>query len=137
MNSTRYDLKQNWSDPYERNRERRQCPRVKTRLSCMIRAPHAEIPGHYNVGNGITEDISATGIRLYTRHQLKPGMRIQIKIPTGRCEWECFPTDFRGEAQVIRVEPVGEDYSRVTLSFGAGFRDNMDFPAFMGYLLAS
>jgi PilZ domain len=125
-----YDVDRAWDDPFDHQNERRGAARcrVPIRMEISADAPDGKRRGH---GPGIVEDISLTGACVATKHELKPGQRIEVTVPTETFrEGLCVPDEFEGTAEVTRVR-VGEGrVHHVGIRFGGELAESIEFAMF-------
>ena len=127
----RYDVKESWDDPFEHHDERRTAPRYRVRLKLSIEVDSPERGGRLH-GPGIVRDISHTGTRLVTKHELTPGQRVSLDIPTASAGDEvCLPESFAGSAEVLRVERGEGGCAEVVFRFGENLFEDMEFALFL------
>lgn len=132
----RYDTNAVWSDPFEPKPEnRRVAERFRFRLKTAIKAEDKAVkegPPRILVGPGIIRNLSVTGAWLITKHQLTPGQRIVIAIPTKRfAVAEYLPAMFIGPAEVVRTKPDTENRIWAGVRFGDPLTQNMEFVTFI------
>lgn len=127
-----YDLNADWDDPYDRRPEARNVGRFSTKFRVKI---YVETPRGTLVGPGIVNDLSISGMCLVTKHELKRGQRITVKIPTAVCPDSMgMPRAFTGQADTVRIKNLGENRSLVALKFLPELSENMEFVVFLDYL---
>lgn len=133
----RYDTNAAWSDPFEPKPNQRQSERFKFRLKLSIKAQGDTNPPRILVGPGIVRNLSIGGAWLITKHQLTPGQRITIAVPTKRfAVAEYLPAMFIGPAEVVRTKPDTEGRIWAGVRFGDTLTQNMEFAAFIQGLYA-
>lgn len=126
----RYETSTTWDDPFEPRKENRIAARFAAplRLKLAVHDPKRKcrLVCHGNVVN-----MSRVGALVRTRHQVKPGMRISVAVPTKLCEnTVCLPRVFVGSAEVMRVNYDREGISVVALRFGTELSQSMEFALF-------
>jgi hypothetical protein len=127
---TRYDTNDRWEDPFEPRQERRVAKRFAAPLRVKISVHDPKLKCRL-VCRGNVMNVSRVGVLVRTRHQVEPGMRISIGIPTKICkETVCLPKVFVGSAEVMRVIGEGDGVSVVALRFGTELSQNMEFALF-------
>ena len=133
----RYDTNAAWSDPFEPKPDnKRVAERFKFRLKLSIKAQR-DTPPRILVGPGIVRNLSISGAWLVTKHQLEPGQRIVVAIPTKRfAVAEYLPAMFIGPAEVARVKPDTENRLWAGVRFGDALTQNMEFATFIQGLYA-
>ena len=137
----RYDTNAVWSDPYKpKPQNMRSAERFKFRLKISIKAENSENGGsapRILIGPGVSRDLSVGGAWLVTKHQLVPGQRVVVAIPTKRfAVAECLPAMFIGPANVVRIQPDTENRIWAAVRFGDALTQNMEFAAFIQGLYA-
>ncbi|MGI6458573.1 MAG: PilZ domain-containing protein [Candidatus Hydrogenedentales bacterium] len=126
----RYDTNDRWEDPFEPRQERRVAKRFAAPLQVKIAVHDSKLKCRL-VCRGNVMNISRVGALVRTRHQVEPGMRISIAIPTKSTKDSvCLPKVFVGSADVIRVTAEGDGISVVALRFGTELAQNMEFALF-------
>ena len=129
-----YNVNTAWDDPFERAEERRTAMRFPFRMKVSIRVRDALRDGYFN-GPGIVENISLTGVHLYTKHVLAPRQEVMLAIPTAMCPASmCLPNVFVGPGRVVRIGTTVEGYASVALAFGQAFSERMDFALFIEFM---
>ena len=131
---TFYDVDKAWDDPFDHQNERRGAARcrVPIRVEIAADAPDGKRRGQ---GPGIVEDISLTGACVATKHELKPGQRIEVKVPTETYrDGLCVPDEFEGTAEVMRVRPAEGRVRQVGIRFGSEFAKSIEFAMFCDQL---
>ena len=129
-----YDVDKEWDDPFEHPGERRSSERLRVPIRVQITAdaPDGKRRGR---GPGIVEDISLTGTLVATKHDLRPGQRITVKVPTEPFrEGLCVPDEFAGSAEVTRVRPGEGRVRYVGIRFGGEFATSIEFAMFYDQL---
>ncbi|NUM56854.1 MAG: PilZ domain-containing protein [Candidatus Hydrogenedentes bacterium] len=137
----RYDTNAAWSDPFDpKPANKRAAERFKFRLKTSIKAEGKPVDSdapRILVGPGIIRNLSVTGAWLITKHQLVPGQRIVIAIPTKRfAVADYLPAMFIGPAEVVRTKPDIENRVWVGVRFGDSLTQNMEFATFIQGLYA-
>lgn len=129
-----YDIQAQWYDPFDKPEEKRRSPRFPIVLKLRIAAPDAERKGQM-VGPGLSRDLSQAGVRVITKHRLRPRQTVKVAMSTELCsDSMCLPDVFRGTAQVVRVEPKDSKCAEVSLSFENSLIDNIEFAVFVDSL---
>ncbi len=132
----KYDLDAVWDDPYERARDRRKSPRCNTNflMKIAVRTSETSVP---LVGPGRVQDVSTTGIRCLTKHNLAPGEQVQVAVPTREFpDVKGLPKSFVGSARVVRTYRVDDVHNVLSLKFGPEITEDMDFNLFWDHLNA-
>lgn len=127
-----YDINAQWDDPYERRPEARSVGRfsAKFRVKVYVQTSRGNL-----VGPGLVQDLSISGISVITKHELKRGQRVTIKIPTTLCpESMGMPRAFTGQADTVRIKDLGDKKSLVAFKFLPELAENMEFVVFLDYL---
>lgn len=115
--------------------DRRRAERVSVGFKLAISAKNP-VNGGEILGPGILEDLSISGARVTTRHQLTPGQSVKVTIPTEGCPDALgLPERLAGKAVVQRVEPRKNRTRHVALRFTPALAQNMDFAFYIAYLL--
>lgn len=115
--------------------EQRRAERVKVAMKVSLQAENPVNRGNV-VGPAIVHDISLLGAYMTTRHDLRPGQEIDIRIPTDACPQHMgLPGYLTGRAIVRRVHAAGDRSRRVAMSFMPSLAQSMEFAFFMAYLL--
>jgi len=125
-----YDVDREWDDPFDHRGDRRGSERCRVPLRVRISAdaPDGKRRGH---GPGLVEDISLTGALVTTKHELRPGQRIEITVPTEPFrEGLCVPDEFAGTAEVVRVRPGEGRVRHAGIRFGGEFATSIEFAMF-------
>ena len=131
MSKPIYDINAEWYDPFESKEERRSAARVAAELQAEITVRATEKRGRM-IGPALGEDISLTGMRTVTKHQLIPGQSVKLRIATDGIEVpEVMAREFETECQVLRVRPLGRRHNQVVLRFSVSLTNDMDFALFV------
>ncbi|MFA6240217.1 MAG: PilZ domain-containing protein [Candidatus Hydrogenedentales bacterium] len=131
---SRYNVDAVWDDPFDHPVNRRVAPRydMKLKLSIMVEGQDRK---ERLVGPGVARNISSTGILLRTKHQLQPGQRVMVAIPTEQTPaGTVLPATFVGNATVVRVEVEDGSIMRAALRFGETLLQNIEFSMYMNHL---
>lgn len=131
MNKPRYDIDAEWDDPFDSKEERRATARVEAELRAQITVRATDKRGRM-VGPAMGEDISISGMRTVTKHQLAPGQTVKLRIDTDGIDVpEVIAREFEGECRVLRVQRIGRRHNRVVLQFSDALSNDMDFALFV------
>jgi hypothetical protein len=127
-----FDVNQQWDDPYDHQSDRREAERFDVGIRVKVGVKN-RATGHWLVGPGKTRDLSATGVKLRTRHELAEGDRVRVAIPTDSAGQElCLPKRFTTDATVVRSGAVKKSHNKeVVLRFDDQLAQSMDFAAFV------
>lgn len=129
-----YNVNTAWDDPFERAVERRRAVRFPFRMKVSIRV-RDDLRDGFFTGPGVVENISLTGVQLYTKHVLAPRQEVMLAIPTSMCPASmCLPNSFLGPARVVRIGTSFEGYASVAMAFGQPFSERMDFALFIEFM---
>lgn len=130
----RYDVNAEWVDPFEPPPQRRSAERFRFRIKLSITV-ESEGGKARLIGPGIVKDLSLMGAYLVTKHDLSPGQRITVAVPTQHYPvGKILPAYFVGPAEVVRVEPDKENRIKAAIKFGEALTQNMDFAVFVNSL---
>lgn len=130
----RYDVNADWVDPFEPPPQRRSAERFRFRIKLSITVDRDGGRTRL-VGPGIVKDLSLVGAYLVTKHDLSPGQRITVAVPTKHYPiGKILPAYFVGPAEVVRVEPDKENRIKAAIKFGDALTQNMDFAVFINSL---
>ncbi|MBX7259674.1 MAG: PilZ domain-containing protein [Candidatus Hydrogenedentes bacterium] len=131
---SRYNVDAVWDDPFEHPVNRRVAPRYDSKIKLSIMVEDEDRKNRL-IGPGIARNISSTGILLRTKHQLKPGQRVMVSIPTSQIQSEAvLPESFVGNATVVRVEAEDGSIMKAALRFGEALLQNFEFSMYMNQL---
>ena len=134
LHRAKYDVDAQWDDPFERQEDRRDSLRYASNFRITVFVEGA-VPGRRLKGPGLVKDVSLSGVRFLTKHQLAAGQEVSLALPTDICPDSMgLPSAFLGPARVIRVLNVDDRRRVAGLKFGDALSMNMDFAVFMEYL---
>jgi len=126
-----YDIDAPWFDPFEPRAEHRSAIRFKVQFRISMAVSYKHGMGCL-VGAGIVKDMSHTGIRVTTKHQLLPLQDVQLSIPTKLCADDLsLPKSFGDTARVVRVTPLKGRVVEAVLRFSNSLTDNLEFTLFV------
>ena len=129
-----YDINAEWIDPTEPRQEHRLGTRFPIQLKLGITVESGGKKRHL-IGPGIVINISSTGARVLTKHNLAKGQTISLAIPTTYCpESMALPEAFMGTAKAIWTTPQENDTNITALAFNPQFKQNMEFLVFIEHL---
>lgn len=135
-NKPKYNVDEQWDDPYEHQEERRRAERRRAER-CVEEFKMkigVEVEGHDKllVGDGIVVNISQAGMLCRTKHNLKVGQEIQLAIPTKKYSTDNnFPLKFTGMGGVNRTNSITDSVNEVGIFFKSELSQNMAFSIFI------
>ena len=128
---SKYNIDEQWDDPFERQEERRKAERCVEEFKIKI---GVEVEGHDKllVGDGIVVNISQAGMLCRTKHNLKVGQEIQLAIPTKEYSTDKnFPIKFTGMGSINRTKAITDSVNEVGIFFKSELAQDMAFSIFI------
>jgi hypothetical protein len=128
---SKYNIDEQWDDPFERQEERRKAERCVEEFKIKI---GVEVEGHDKllVGDGIVVNISQAGMLCRTKHNLKVGQEIQLAIPTKEYSTDKnFPLKFTGMGSINRTKAITDSVNEVGIFFKSELAQDMAFSIFI------
>ena len=128
---SKYNIDEQWDDPFERQEERRKAERCVEEFKIKI---GVEVEGHDKllVGAGIVVNISQAGMLCRTKHNLKVGQEIQLAIPTKEYSTDKnFPLKFTGMGSINRTKAITDSVNEVGIFFKSELAQDMAFSIFI------
>ncbi|MCP4642388.1 MAG: PilZ domain-containing protein [bacterium] len=130
----KYNVNEDWQDPFERVEERRTEPRFGVKMTMRIAVPIPERRTSL-VGPGVVRNLSSGGAYLVTKHDLTEGQRVTLSIPTDLCpDSMCLPESFVGTGEVMRTSRDERGRLNVGMKFQGPITQSMDFIMFVDQL---
>lgn len=136
MPRPKYDVDAKWDDPYERTPppENRASKRIMLafKISIGVNVKGSERP---LVGPGLVENMSSSGALCVTKHRLRVGQPVMVRISTELADdAPGLPKFFMDTGVVMRVDSLDAQRCRVAIQFQEALSQDIQFALFIDRL---
>ncbi|PCJ56186.1 MAG: hypothetical protein COA73_12720 [Candidatus Hydrogenedentota bacterium] len=133
-NRVQYDTDAKWDDPFDKPEERRNAQRHPESFRIKLGVQLKEHPKPL-VGPGVVQDISISGLRCRTKHNVQVGQILKVSIPTKEFpDTIGLPIGFVGDAHVVRTFADDPGVNQICIHFDEELATDMNFAHFIDQL---